>query len=800
MQFFLRVSLIGSVLIAAFLLIFIKMSGGHNLNAPLSDKRVREVTNLYSEQASRIERPTKEEEISELVKNHDGRISIGGGHYSQGGQVMLRNSLHLDMRGYNKVVEFKPEDKKVTVQAGITWRDLQEVIDKENLSVQIMQTYANFTVGGSLSVNVHGRYLGKGPVIGSVESFTLVTADGEVISASPQDNSGIFYGAIGGYGGLGVISEVTLKLDDNVKVERKVKELKIKDYKDHFFKNIRGNKKIVFTNADIYPPDYEDVLDISWYKTDKELTHQERMIPKGRDYPLQPYLVELVAGFDFGKWIRKNIFDPSYYSSERVVWRNWEASYDVKELEPSSREDKTYVLREYFVPVERFDDFYPRMKDIFNKNDVNIINVSIRHANKDPGSILAWAKSEVFAFVVYYQQETSEEARSAVKKWTREMVDLVIDVGGAYYLPYQPHATQKQFAKVYPRHQEFFDLKKRLDPQNKFSNKLWDKYYPANQGKLRDQISALAQYYRGEEQTFLTVPEWYLVFNPKEYADFLMSGKSPSDFPFFASIDEYWSLYDKVTFLTSKAYPENGEYMTMLQVIGVSTTVEYLIKGIYENTIGRFFAFTANDNTPKEEKIIAKANKAYSDFIYHTAWYEFEFSPWVKKVWGETSFFGENFLRKTERKLFFTAEFLVKSVYAELIGLGAKTAYEASDKLIYAVISGEGELPESVELLAEEDGKKLIGIPRWGPFTEIVPKLVGSGYQFIEISGNDEILVSGIFKSKLVEPLASLKLFESQVVTILKSKRHALLVPIQKLHSILPEIEKQGVLEHLYDY
>jgi len=32
-----------------------------------------------------------------------------------------------------------------------------------------MQSYANFTVGGSLSVNVHGRYVNQGPLILSVE-------------------------------------------------------------------------------------------------------------------------------------------------------------------------------------------------------------------------------------------------------------------------------------------------------------------------------------------------------------------------------------------------------------------------------------------------------------------------------------------------------------------------------------------------------------------------------------------------------------------------------------------------------
>ena len=48
---------------------------------------------------------------------------------------------------------------------------------------------------------------------------------------------------------------------------------------------------------------------------------------------------------------------------------------------------------------------------------------------------------------------------------------------GTYYLPYQIYATQEQFMAAYPQAGEFFDLKKQLDPTNKFRNKLWDTYF-----------------------------------------------------------------------------------------------------------------------------------------------------------------------------------------------------------------------------------------------------------------------------------------------------------------------------------
>jgi hypothetical protein len=105
------------------------------------------------------------------------------------------------------------------------------------------------------------------------------------------------------------------------------------------------------------------------------------------------------------------------------------------------------------------------------------MNISIRHAHKDTGSMLAWAQTEVFAFVLYYKQRTSEAARNEVGIWTRETIDAALDCGGSYYLPYQIHAPSTQFRRAYPRASEYFSLKKQLDPTNKFRNKLWDAYY-----------------------------------------------------------------------------------------------------------------------------------------------------------------------------------------------------------------------------------------------------------------------------------------------------------------------------------
>lgn len=401
-----------------------------------------------------------------------------------GGQTASEKTTHIDMRGFSKILRFDKKKKTITVQSGTRWRDIQDFIDPHDLSVKIMQTYSNFTVGGSLSVNVHGRYVGGGPLINSVESIRILLADGRDILASRSENSEIFYSALGGYGGIGIILEATLHLVRNEKIRREISIIQTDQYKRHFSNNIKNNPNAVLHNGDIYPPSFETVRSETWIKTDDELTIKERLIPRNKKYWLEPNVISSISILPFGTEIRRNVLEPQRDGKKLVTWRNYEASYDVAQLEPTTpRLVYTYVLQEYFVPVDNFDLFILKMRRVFQKHGVNVLNVSIRHSPAEKDTYLSWAQSEVFSFVIYYKQGTSKSAQKNVKMWTMELIDEVLSVQGTYYLPYQIHATSSQFQKAYPGYKKFFDLKKKLDPNNRFRNTLWDTYYVPQEQK-----------------------------------------------------------------------------------------------------------------------------------------------------------------------------------------------------------------------------------------------------------------------------------------------------------------------------
>lgn len=441
-----------------------------------TDLLVPNVTGLYSVKVARIAVPLRHHDLARALREWPGRVSIGGGRYSMGGQVAIAEGLHLDMRSMNALVWFKPEERCVRVQAGMRWRDLQDVVDPLGLAVKTMQSYANFTVGGSVSVNAHGRYVGNGPVGNSVRALQLVLASGDMVEADRLHNRDLFRAAIGGYGAVGVITEVELDLVENVRMERIVQKVPLDAYVEFFQHAVAGDPASVMHNADLLPPSFDLPVAVTWRKTDKPLTEAARLVPRGQAYATEQNVLWALTELPGGAKVRRSIIHPLLTAGGVVKWRNHEASLDVAELEPRTRSMSTYALQEYFIPPRYFEPFTRAMAQVLVKHDVMALNISIRHAPADELSLLPWARQEVFCFVLYYKQRTHERAQDDVGRWTRELISLAIAHHGRYYLPYQPHATREQFDQAYPEAAQLRALKRRVDPAGKLSNQMWTKY------------------------------------------------------------------------------------------------------------------------------------------------------------------------------------------------------------------------------------------------------------------------------------------------------------------------------------
>jgi FAD/FMN-containing dehydrogenase len=77
---------------------------------------------------------------------------------------------------------------------------------------------------------------------------------------------------------------------------------------------------------------------------------------------------------------------------------------------------------------------------------------------------------------MFFSQPRTAAGDAEMQAMTVDLVDAALQAGGRYYLPYRLHATPAQFLRAYPQANEFFSLKRRYDPQERFQNQFYRKY------------------------------------------------------------------------------------------------------------------------------------------------------------------------------------------------------------------------------------------------------------------------------------------------------------------------------------
>jgi len=99
-----------------------------------------------------------------------------------------------------------------------------------------------WSMGGAAAMNIHGKNnFAVGTIGDAIRAFDLVTPRGDVLTCDRERNAELFHGAIGGYGGLGVIVEAELELVPNERIERVVETMDVRDYREWFVREMRAN-------------------------------------------------------------------------------------------------------------------------------------------------------------------------------------------------------------------------------------------------------------------------------------------------------------------------------------------------------------------------------------------------------------------------------------------------------------------------------------------------------------------------------------------------------------------------------
>ena len=312
------------------------------------------------------------------------KISLVGAGKSQGGQTLCSFPAHrISLHNLDKLLFLDVEKREVTVQAGMSWQKLQQYLAPHGLSIASMQSYNDFSIAGSLSVNVHGQNPHIGPLIQTVKSFKLLLADGRLMTVSRTENPELFRLVLGGYGLFGIITEVTLQLTDDIVMKKKVVTIDANDLADYVMTYIKDNPAIEFYSARFSTGAFdllEKVLVITYEKNDEQVPEQLVLQPTVKS-AVQRNLLKIMGKIprlkNYRAWLEKNFFE----QSEEIISRNNFMNSSIESL-PQESAHSYYILQEYFIPYHNLSRFLDGLRTLIQGYDVNLLNIKARHVHQ----------------------------------------------------------------------------------------------------------------------------------------------------------------------------------------------------------------------------------------------------------------------------------------------------------------------------------------------------------------------------------------------------------------------------------
>jgi hypothetical protein len=305
---------------------------------------------------------------------------------------------------------------------------------------------------------------------------------------------------------------------------------------------------------------------------------------------------------------------------------------------------------------------------------------------------------------------------------------------------------------------------------------------------------------RREANTYLTYPEWHIVYAYDGLAAALKTGDEYR-FDYLPSVARFWRSTCRLTQIAGAHGGADWETRSMIHTIGVSFTVEMLVKAAYEETIGRAAAFVRGPRKTPQDEAIARMATDYAAFLRQTPWYRYPFDREIDALWAQPV---SGVVRGWERRLGMGLEFIIKVAYAKMIE-GAVAATAPAQLEIRSVVAGL-----DTATLASIAGVKVIGprgdgieieTPRYDLFTRILVEITHRGGEIREIAGNDEIMVSLTLPANDTAPVQHGRVILRMARDTIPGARVLVNVAMSDLAAFLNTypLGDPG-LEHVFDY
>ena len=402
--------------------------------------------------------PNNLDELKKVLSDGVAPIRCVGAGHSFNGQCATNGTL-LALDNFSGLVSHHAATYTAVVKAGTRLQQLGELLEKIGQDMVNIPDVNKQTLAGAIATGTHGSGYSLPALHGRVQSFKLLTVQGQELECSASQNADMFHAALVGLGSFGVVTEYTLQNWPLAYTERQVTMLPLEDLLADWTNLYQKNRNAEF----FYIPFTGLAMKVLHNQTDKAVT------PRGEDKDMES-LMDLKKLRDYMSWspsLRRRIAQmlAENHGTEYAVDYGWK-------LLASERSVRFHEM-EYHLPL---DAQLPALKEVIAVIEKQRADVFFPiEARVVKGDENAWLSP-------FYQQDTGSIAVHAYYEDDYQFLYTLIEpilkrYGGRPHWGKLHSLSDKEFALLYPQWQQVKAIRQQLDPQgkllNSYTKKIW---------------------------------------------------------------------------------------------------------------------------------------------------------------------------------------------------------------------------------------------------------------------------------------------------------------------------------------
>lgn len=417
----------------------------------------------YSCRPSAIESPSGEEEIVAAVRSAaaagEAVKVVGSGHSFT--DIACTDGRMITLERHNRVLDLDLSTGRVTVEAGISLRSLNDELARNGLAMQNLGDIAYQSIAGAISTATHGTGAALGGLATQIRGMNLILADGSKMRCSADEQPDVFHAARVSLGALGVISSVSLQCVPAFNLHALDKPMKLDDCLLQMDDLVDGNEHFEFW----------------WFPhTDRAYTRannrtEESPAPKS---PGRAWFEDIfLSNHVFGLSCRIGRVLPG-----AVPRLNRIASAALGKVEVIDRSDRVFTSTrlvkfsemEYAIPRAAAADAVREVRDLIDRRGFRVsFIVEVRFVALDDIPLsTAYGRETAYIAVHMYERTSYEEYFRAVE-------EVMNDYEGRPHWGKLHFQTAESLKVRYPEWDRFSATRKQLDPDGRFANAYLDR-------------------------------------------------------------------------------------------------------------------------------------------------------------------------------------------------------------------------------------------------------------------------------------------------------------------------------------